>query len=74
LVESSSLLAVSSAQRQQRQKRSSLLGSTAAAGEVPPAVPVEFELGIVIGGKDSKSEAPKDEEGLNALSPLNPVV
>jgi hypothetical protein len=32
-----------------------------------------FGLDPGIGGKDSNSDAPKDDEGLNALSPLNPV-
>jgi len=32
------------------------------------------ELSEGIGGKDSNNDVPKDDEGLNALSPLKPVV
>lgn len=46
----------------------------ATADEEELAVPVGFGLEPEIGGKDSNNDAPKDDEGLNALSPLNPVV
>ena len=45
----------------------------AAAGELLLAEPGVLEDGIDTGGKDSSNDVPKDEEGVNALSPLNPV-
>jgi len=43
----------------------------AAVGELLPGV---LGLDPGIGGRDSNNDAPKADEGLNALSPLNPVV
>lgn len=45
-----------------------------AVGELPPAVAGVVGFGPEIGGKDSNNDVPNDDEGLNALSPLNPVV
>lgn len=44
------------------------------AGGLPFVTLVKFELDPGIGGKDSNSDAPKDDVGLNGLSPPNPVI
>lgn len=46
-------------------------GEDVPVGGFAPGVP-GLEPGI--GGSDSKSEAPKEDEGLNALRPLKPVI
>jgi len=43
-------------------------------GEVMPVTPGVFGSEPGIGGKDSNNEAPKEEVGLNAFMPVNPVV
>ena len=47
------------------------VGVEAAAVDEPLLAAPE---GLGIGGKDSNSDAPKEDEGLNGFSPLNPVV
>lgn len=49
-------------------------GADVPAGDVVLVALDMLVLDPGMGGKDSRSEAPKDEEGLKALSPLNPVI